>query len=544
MSIEISKDSLDNARVAFCIIVRNVQNEDFIVPDTKPDMQSVIHIEALPKVESINTVSGKATVQGIIDYTFIYRAEDPVGQQFQAFTCSAPFTSVIEDPCITTEMESIVKCEIEHIEPTVRNGRKINTRTILAVDFSFLEISPLDIPIDLSGIENIHTLKASAAGNICSKAVSGDVDITAQLPIPPGKPAAAEIIMNRICVRSAECEAHENGVDITGYIDATTFYISDDEPATIQILESEIPVRKNTGLDNIDETGICIPYNLRLDNITVSLGEDSDGDMRMINIEGSLSFNVFLYKQKSIDYIKDAYSLDTAFKIEASEASADVLFNHIQSQISGRDILSPDQDSPDISDVIHSWCIPKLTSVNASEGRVTLEGFFDVSTAYTPLLTDDQSVNTESNAAENLLALEIFTKQIAFKQSVDIKGLTASMKPHVLFDAGNLSYSMISPTEIDARVSAPAKIIITDYVKIPVICDVTPSADSVHAKHIAGKIRPSLYIYFTQPGDSLWNVAKKYRVPVDKLKEYNDIGENSDISAEFPTAGSQIIVYS
>ena len=34
-----------------------------------------------------------------------------------------------------------------------------------------------------------------------------------------------------------------------------------------------------------------------------------------------------------------------------------------------------------------------------------------------------------------------------------------------------------------------------------------------------------IYIYFVQPGDSLWSVAKKYNTTIDNILKFNDIEE-------------------
>ena len=37
---------------------------------------------------------------------------------------------------------------------------------------------------------------------------------------------------------------------------------------------------------------------------------------------------------------------------------------------------------------------------------------------------------------------------------------------------------------------------------------------------------PGMVVYVVKDGDSLWNIGKKYYVPVDKIKEVNEM--NSD----------------
>ena len=53
----------------------------------------------------------------------------------------------------------------------------------------------------------------------------------------------------------------------------------------------------------------------------------------------------------------------------------------------------------------------------------------------------------------------------------------------------------------------------------------------------AKKLRPSITLYFVQEGDSLWDIAKKYRTTTDDIIRENKIEDSSLISS-----GMQVLI--
>ena len=49
--------------------------------------------------------------------------------------------------------------------------------------------------------------------------------------------------------------------------------------------------------------------------------------------------------------------------------------------------------------------------------------------------------------------------------------------------------------------------------------------------------QPSIILYFTQPGDTLWKIAKRYYTTIDDILENNDLSETEQIAP-----GSRIII--
>jgi LysM repeat protein len=91
---------------------------------------------------------------------------------------------------------------------------------------------------------------------------------------------------------------------------------------------------------------------------------------------------------------------------------------------------------------------------------------------------------------------------------------------------------MVSENEVEVRVIVNVNTKVLDEVQYSLITEATENEeDRVDSDSFA-----SLTVYFSQPGDDLWKVAKKYLTTVEDVKKFNKIEE------EKLEVGKQIII--
>ena len=55
--------------------------------------------------------------------------------------------------------------------------------------------------------------------------------------------------------------------------------------------------------------------------------------------------------------------------------------------------------------------------------------------------------------------------------------------------------------------------------------------DELEEKELEEKEEHSIIIYFVKPGDTLWNIAKRYKSTVENIKQINNIEDEDKIEA-------------
>lgn len=146
---------------------------------------------------------------------------------------------------------------------------------------------------------------------------------------------------------------------------------------------------------------------------------------------------------------------------------------------------------------------------------------------------EDGRVNAEGELLCNILYMSndseqpaaSFLVRLPFSQSFDCRQAKTGMEACMSFDINHVSFNIMSPSEIELRISVSAKGTVVKYCKFTVINNVTQPDDPYIGDE---EEKPSILLYVVQPGDTLWKIAKRYNAPVELLKEVNQL-KNPDL---------------
>jgi len=122
--------------------------------------------------------------------------------------------------------------------------------------------------------------------------------------------------------------------------------------------------------------------------------------------------------------------------------------------------------------------------------------------------------------------------EIPFRQNIDIKDINPKMGCEIELDVEHCNYSMLSANEVEIRAIVNVCIKVVDTVEVPLVSRVSESP--IEEKRSES---PSITIYFSQPDDNLWKIAKKYYTTVDNIKKINNLSDDDNIQP-----GQQIII--
>lgn len=130
MSFELVRESIRVNQVIGEDLTQTVIENDIIVPDVKPDVSHILLLDG--DIFSYNTEvsQDKVAVNGTIQYKILYVSDDEE-RSVKSINTSSNFYCALDIPNTRSGMGSRVKCEIEHIDYEILNGRKINVKSIV-----------------------------------------------------------------------------------------------------------------------------------------------------------------------------------------------------------------------------------------------------------------------------------------------------------------------------------------------------------------------------------------------------------------------------
>lgn len=513
MSLELVRESARVIRVAGEDLAEKIVEHDIIVPDVSRVL--ILDGEVLEK--SAQATQDKILVDGSIRYKILYISNEP-DQEVKSIITATDFSHGIDVKNARAGMKPTVRYDIDHMEYKILNGRIINVRTILKLYGRVYEDSVQDIVNDIRGVDDIQILMDSV--DISCYLGENTVNHVANemLEIPAGKPSIREILRNDVKITGKDYRIADNKIIVKGNIDVLTLYVGDNEERSIEFMEHEMPFTQHIELDGIGENTVC-EVDYRVLNYSFNPMNDSDGEPRVLNGEVELSIKAQATELRNVNLVSDAYSLSTDIRIETQPFTTNKILDVEKSQIVLKETVTVDGSNPDISEIFNVLIKPLPSEVRVMDGLVSIEG----NVLYDILYVAN---NTEQ-------PVHCCSSELPLRHDFEIKDIKSDMRCEVDLEVEHCNYSMVSSNEVELRIVLNAYARVFDKVETSLITKISVNPD----EEKKNTDYPSITIYFSQPGDTVWKIAKKYSTTVDDIRKINDISTDQEI-----VPGMQVII--
>lgn len=516
MSLELVKESIKINNLIGEDTAQTVIEHDIIVPDTNPDAARILLIDGEVYEKSSEVLQDKVAVNGAIRYKILYISDDE-SRKVRSINNSSDFSYNVDVLNARFGLKANVKCEIEHIDYEILYGRKIKVKSIVRFDVKVCEEAEYDFVNNINGLEDIETLRDYIDINSTLGESSAYCNVNESIEIPAGKPTIKEILRSDVKVVGKDYKVSDNKIIAKGDLNILTLYIADDEENSIQFMEHELPFTQFIDLQGINDTCEC-EVDYKLINYSFRAAEDNDGELRFLNAEVELMLRAQAYERKKVDILADAYSLSRKLTIEQKPFKSKKIVSKEKNQINIKETVYVDGDNPGIAQVFNVLSKPSLLECNIQNGAVTIEGAINNSILYL------------ANNSEQ--PVSCYDCEIPFKQNIEIKDINPKMGCEIELDVEHCNYSMLSANEVEIRAIINVCVKVIDTVDVPLVTKVNESPlDEKRSEN------PSITIYFSQPEDNMWKIAKKYYTTVDNIKKINNLSDEDNI-----LPGQQIII--
>lgn len=516
MALELRKESIGIRQAVGEDSTHMIIESDIIVPDIKPDVARVLLLDGDIFTEEVQTTQDKVTLIGTARLKVLYQSDDPEDNS-KGISTNISFTRDLEMLDAKIGMVSKAKCIIEHIDYNIINSRKINVRIVVAVSVKVSSEVSIENICVLGGVDNLQILKKSVELNLCTMENTSECNISEFVDIPGGKPSIREILWSDVRLTGNEFKLMDNRVAASAALRISTLYVGDDEERSMQFVENEIPLSQVVEIEDVYEDA-KIRTEFEIVRFSTDISEDSDGEQRVLKIDSVLKVNVSGYKKVGIVLIDDAFSPKLRFAVEKTGYVVRSLVNESKSRFSVKDLALVEDDLADIAEVFNISWKAGTPDYRIEDNNVVVEGYISSSVLY---LTSDNSNPVAS-----------FSKEIPFRQTIEIKDMKPDLNYDLAFEVENLSYSVTSSKGVEMRANISVGLRAFEMIEVPIVTKVSEISEELKTLNI-----PSYTIYFAQPGDNLWKIAKRYLVTIDELQSNNKLSDIDEIAS-----GTQVLI--
>ncbi len=473
-------------------------DSNVIVPDSKCDIAKIVNVCAIAHVEDSKAEDGRILVSGVVDFTVLYIGESD-STPLSSITESVPFSHVIM--CDNVTIDYITQAYVNSVCPTFTmiNSRKLKLKADICLSVSAFLQCRANILSDAPLAQTKKTtLSFQSARAICRK----NIIVTADADIPAGKGAIDEILRKTARITDYESKTLNNKLILKGNALVSVLYLSENRIQDASVSVPFTEVVEADGLSPDCETQIKIVVS----SLSVTPDTDLSGEYKMVDISLSLGVFITAYQKNEVLAVTDIYLPHGCLKKEKEFVTPTFVPTETKETEFVRETLT-------------------ITSPNFPQGRV-----IDVSCK-----TGSPTFENEENTAV-LLPVEV---SILYLSDNGVNSHTAkiqvmhkfSQAPQSFYsDINSVSYTLSGTNQLDLRMNVDFTV--QDYsqkqTEVFSFCEEVPYTIPS---------RSSVIISFVKSGDTLWDIAKEYNIPVSDLAKANALTEDSIL-----TIGQKLLI--
>lgn len=490
--------------------------EDINIPDTKEDIESILFHNYRVVIEEVKVGDQKVHIRGKIIYSILYRSEET--GRLCSMEGSIPIDEQLYMENVGNSDKVMVKPTVEDFSVGIINSRKISIQSILEL---FAYVQELYDEQITTGIENADCEMLQKECEFTQMAVcKKDIyRFRETMNIPNNMPNVEDIVFRAMNVQNLEYKPLDGQLSVQGKVQVFVIYDGERDSKN-QMYQATIPfsTMMECSGSNMNMTPE-ISYDI-VDS-QIHLETDFDGEARSFAVELVMELDIKLYEPQRVAVLWDTYGIQKELTPMVESISYDMLSGHQSGNIKVSEQVSlADMENGPVK-ILYSdgRCILEKCEIT-NEG-IVLSGILGCQMFY--------ETGMEENGYSGTQCMIPFTKTVDMPD-----GMSANMpincKAQVSLWQLQCSPDMDGNMEVKAAIAFDILIFEKMTGRNVIGVDVK-EMDMEKCNNL-----PSMAIYFAKPGDTLWEMGKKYCVPIKLIREMNHM------SSDEMKAGDKVLI--
>lgn len=479
-------------------------DNDFNVPDNKPDMEKLIVDNGDVQVQNIKIMRDKLMIKGVLTWHLLY-LRDLQTCMLDHLEGELPFEEVVNMDGLTEDARVRVDWEMEDLRMTMVHSRKVSVRSIL--NFKVMASCIEEIPVVTDIAEDDPAVCIRKEGrNVSRIAVrkKDTVRIREEMNLPGNKANILKILWGEVQVQHLDVKLQDEKILLRGDGAVFILYSGEKEENPFEYAEADLPWHTEVPCSGLKEDMIA---NVRIHKISqsVEMKTDRDGEMRIIAVEIVLDLDLEAYEERTIQMVSDIYSLNRSLMPVYKEAELDHVLIRNQSECKLYEKVAMSKEQASVLQICHPWAEVKLDRLEMTENGLRAEGVVDIRVLY---------VNVDDH-----LPLDITGSMVPFSCMIETGKLPGGIRFEVQPYIDQLGAVMTDSDAAEVKITVRLDTIVYEKQKMHVMTDIQESeADDSYMESL-----PNMIGYVVQKGDDLFGLGKKFCTTREAIMAVNGL---------------------
>jgi len=421
-----------------------------------------------------------------------------------------PFEEKIIVKGVTSTDSVNVAGEVEDFSVSCINSRKLSIRSLISLTASAEELYDEEVPIGIHSDEKGMELEYRkmplqlAQIAICKNDIFRIKD---EVSLPPNYPNIYCILWQNVHLGDVEFRIMSEKLGVQGEVQLFVLYEGEGEDRPIRSFETVIPFSGVLDCHGCRE-GMLPDIHCVQGQQEIMVRPDLDGEERCIGLELALDIGIRIYEEETVEILSDIYGVTKEVQAQTHRSNLNRVLACVTGKTKVTEHIRVPAGSAAILQILHSEASVCQIQQSIVDNGIMVKGGIQVKVMY--ITGDDDNPYACVNA------------QIPYQYVLDVPGITPEDMGKVCGQVEQLQVTMLDGEEMDVKAVLCFSTMVFANAPMDLIGDIQVSdADSAVMSGL-----PGMVIYVVKEGDNLWNIGKKYYIPVEKLRELNHLSSD------------------
>lgn len=506
--MELMKKNIHMDRIRCKAVTQISLEEDLNIPETKPDVGALVYQKGQVQIDEVKPTADHVSIRGKLFFQVLYQSREE-GKGLVCVEGKIPFEEqlYLEGAMATDNVQ--VTTQIEDLTASTINTRKLSIQALLSLKAVVDELFDEEVPVGLyaeeeNGMADMeYRTKTMELAQIAIQ--KNDIfRIREEINLPSNYPNVAQILWKNVTLEDLEFRPMEGKLGIDGEIRIFVLYESEGEEQAVRAFETTLPLNGNVDCHGCMD-GMVADIRYEVGNMELDVRPDFDGEQRILGLDMVLDIGMKMYEEENIDILTDIYGVTKEVEAQEREAQLKRLLMKIGGKSKISDRLKLKNSGGRLMQLLHSEGTVQVEDTSIVENGIDINGTVEVQVLY--VTGDDESPYNSMKGT------------IPFTYHMDVDGIKNDDSLQLNTKLEQLQVTMLDSEEMDVKGVLGFSATVFENLPMNLISglDVKP-LDTEMINEL-----PGMVAYVVSPGDNLWNIGKKYYVPVAKIKEINGL---------------------
>ncbi|MFP4660613.1 MAG: SPOCS domain-containing protein [Halanaerobiales bacterium] len=468
------------------------------IPSQLPDVERVVSVNARVEISSIELETGSVVINGIIRATVYYASQDDPSDVISVrrnFT----FSDRIAVAGARRGLDADAEVLITDIDFNVVNNRTIGLEFTLTIDLDLT--APDTVPL-IEEREDVDIRRERFRIQRSIRERNYTRELVETIRIDTDMPNIRRVVDVDNSIQISEITTNYDRVRVRGIIDSDLLYVDQNG----QLEYEDLTYGFN---ESFSFTGVTPDMDAYVETNIIS-EEVELIDRRRVRITSEVIFTILVIEEELVEIPTDIVSpVDRVSPVRRNVIVERVVVEE-RTRVSARDRVTIPQGNPDIARVISASGNIRGGSieVDAQNGGVLVSGVIDANIIYVADLEDQPVYFAPAT--------------VTFSTFIDIPEVETDMQAYADIDLNRITASGINEREISVRAILDVNLLVTERVRVPVITSIS-DRPTQQPEQPAAPAPGQQVTYVVQSGDTLYLIAQKFSVTVDRIISVNNI---------------------